>query len=529
MKSKLLNFLLVLFLIFSFTFISAGELRVTEEHPFLINGEWIEASQLKVGDELTLTNGSKVTIKKLTSLHSNESFKVYNLEAGDYHNFVVGEEGVVVHNSDFDEMGVFSNIKTRLKDLMGKKKPLIKEGTIMDPSIVTEGVISSNFKEVPISQLGYNPLPDRFVYYGERGWNSREVLVFDKNKDSILKEFMRISNSNLQGLTDRRKLDKISISGFGENAPDSIVDFSYSEGGELEGVDYDSEFGSLDTSLGYDPLDRVVYEDIQSGKSSSSNIVGNVIRNLFTGFALLDTSNTVRVYYASAGDMDSAITESEYNSLINSKSFFSELEEDYNDSQKSDWIYYSCKDSDSGENESFVYGFVDFGVSGSVYDSCLDNRTLSEYYCDEALFQDWNFWIIRSVPKTYTQVCEFGCSEGRCLQTPVNSRLNESELYCGECMGGCRGKLSILSEAGVDVSKVEVVDVLLIDCYGSHGYEWGSKISECPQNLSVSYDVCVTNGNDGTGNSVLLGAKYISKTSTIDLPVEPPSLDAGGL
>ncbi len=52
---------LILFL-FSFTFISAGELRVTEEHPFLINREWISAFELKVGDELTLVNGSKAEV-----------------------------------------------------------------------------------------------------------------------------------------------------------------------------------------------------------------------------------------------------------------------------------------------------------------------------------------------------------------------------------------------------------------------------------------------------------------------------------
>jgi len=96
-KSWLVLFLLV---VISFTFVSAGELKVTQEHPFLINGSWIDASQLKVGDELNLANGSKVTITKLTDVVSNKSFKVYNLEAGEYHNFVVGEEGVAVHNSD---------------------------------------------------------------------------------------------------------------------------------------------------------------------------------------------------------------------------------------------------------------------------------------------------------------------------------------------------------------------------------------------------------------------------------------------
>jgi len=93
-------FLFLLLSIFLLNFISAGELRVTEEHPFLINGSWVSALDLKVGDELTLLNGSKVKITKLTDFETEEPFLVYNLEAGEYHNFVVGEEGVVVHNSD---------------------------------------------------------------------------------------------------------------------------------------------------------------------------------------------------------------------------------------------------------------------------------------------------------------------------------------------------------------------------------------------------------------------------------------------
>jgi len=106
--SNKLLFLILFFSVFILSFVSAGELKVTQEHPFLINGTWIDASELKVGDELTLANGSKVTITKLTDVVENESFPVYNLEAGEYHNFVVcGDDecdedsvGVVVHNSN---------------------------------------------------------------------------------------------------------------------------------------------------------------------------------------------------------------------------------------------------------------------------------------------------------------------------------------------------------------------------------------------------------------------------------------------
>jgi len=89
---------LFVFLLFSFTFISAGQLQVTEEHPFLVNGSWISASDLKVGDILTTSDGKNVTIKKITDI--GQKTKVYNLEAGIFHNFVVGDENVVVHNSN---------------------------------------------------------------------------------------------------------------------------------------------------------------------------------------------------------------------------------------------------------------------------------------------------------------------------------------------------------------------------------------------------------------------------------------------
>jgi len=102
MKKERLLFVLF-FLVLSFGIISAGQLSVTEEHPFLVNGSWISASQLKVGDVLTTSDGENVTIKKIIDVE--QKTKVYNLEAGIYHNFVVGEENVIVHNSNMPSLG----------------------------------------------------------------------------------------------------------------------------------------------------------------------------------------------------------------------------------------------------------------------------------------------------------------------------------------------------------------------------------------------------------------------------------------
>jgi hypothetical protein len=101
----------ILFLVLALAFIlislsnfsQAGTLKVTEEHPFLINGTWIPASDLKVGDELTTIDGKKVRITNINDVETKEPFPVYNLEAGKYHDFVVdGGDGVgvVVHNSN---------------------------------------------------------------------------------------------------------------------------------------------------------------------------------------------------------------------------------------------------------------------------------------------------------------------------------------------------------------------------------------------------------------------------------------------
>jgi hypothetical protein len=96
--------LLGLFLIFSLvslaSFVYAGQLFVTEEHPFLVYGSWISASQLVVGDVLSTVDGKKVRITSIQDVVSQDNFSVYNLEAGVYHNFIVGFDRVIVHNSN---------------------------------------------------------------------------------------------------------------------------------------------------------------------------------------------------------------------------------------------------------------------------------------------------------------------------------------------------------------------------------------------------------------------------------------------
>jgi len=93
---KLSVFLLVFVVLTVLSY--AEQLKVTPEHPFYLDGKWVEASELKIGDKLKTIDGKTAVIKNIRKVE--EPVTVYNLEDDYYlHNYVVGE-GLVVHNSN---------------------------------------------------------------------------------------------------------------------------------------------------------------------------------------------------------------------------------------------------------------------------------------------------------------------------------------------------------------------------------------------------------------------------------------------
>ena len=96
MKKEGILFALIILLMVSLIF--AGELRVTQEHPFFVDDEWVTASDLQVGDELITSDGSLVRITSIKDV--SENVEVYNLDSSETDDFVVGEENIVVHNSE---------------------------------------------------------------------------------------------------------------------------------------------------------------------------------------------------------------------------------------------------------------------------------------------------------------------------------------------------------------------------------------------------------------------------------------------
>lgn len=72
--------------------------EATHEHPFFIGGRWLKVDELKIGDKLTLYDGSNMTITNIELVEG--SFKVYNFTVDEFHTYFVSKLNVLVHNGD---------------------------------------------------------------------------------------------------------------------------------------------------------------------------------------------------------------------------------------------------------------------------------------------------------------------------------------------------------------------------------------------------------------------------------------------
>ncbi|MDQ0593659.1 RHS repeat-associated protein [Chryseobacterium ginsenosidimutans] len=80
-------------------YIGTEVIEATHEHPFFVGGKWLKVDELKVGDNVTLYDGTIKRIDKIEFI-SHGNFKVHNFEVEDYHSYFVGENKILVHNGN---------------------------------------------------------------------------------------------------------------------------------------------------------------------------------------------------------------------------------------------------------------------------------------------------------------------------------------------------------------------------------------------------------------------------------------------
>ena len=71
-----------------------GSIKVTAQHPFMIDGAWVTADQLKIGDNLITMTGDPEIIESIETV--DYGVRVYNIEVSGSHTFFV--DGILVHN-----------------------------------------------------------------------------------------------------------------------------------------------------------------------------------------------------------------------------------------------------------------------------------------------------------------------------------------------------------------------------------------------------------------------------------------------
>lgn len=79
------------------------EIITTETHPFYVNNRgFVNAGELKVGDELLDSDGEVLFVENYTVELTKDLITVYNFQVEDFHTYHVSGFGVLVHNAGKD-------------------------------------------------------------------------------------------------------------------------------------------------------------------------------------------------------------------------------------------------------------------------------------------------------------------------------------------------------------------------------------------------------------------------------------------
>ena len=79
-------------------YIGDEEIECTPTHPFLTEAGWIIAAELKTGSRILTENNDYLVVDAVEDTHYPYSKNIYSLCIEDYHTFLVGKSGLVVHN-----------------------------------------------------------------------------------------------------------------------------------------------------------------------------------------------------------------------------------------------------------------------------------------------------------------------------------------------------------------------------------------------------------------------------------------------
>jgi hypothetical protein len=248
MKNRgIFSLIIILFIVLSLLGISAfnlfnfnkNELKVTLEHLFFLDGKWIKAADLKVGDLLLTPDGKKARIKKITDVDLETPVIVYNLEDRLYNNYVAN--GVVVHNSNMLER----NFNIPDNDIIGGARAIDIERIELETEELTR-IIQGRFtpEESDLISNAENKLKESGLLSEGQHLSfdqQRELLISHNSANSLygIDDYSRISTKSRflehYSLNEKRVLMESWITGKG-NFLDSSTSFVSSSGKKSMGL-----------------------------------------------------------------------------------------------------------------------------------------------------------------------------------------------------------------------------------------------------------------------------------------------------
>jgi hypothetical protein len=84
-----------------YIYVGTEKIETTYEHPFwVINKGWVNAEELKVGQNLLLASGEITCIDNIVIERQEQLVSVYNFTVEDWHTYFVSDSEIFVHNAN---------------------------------------------------------------------------------------------------------------------------------------------------------------------------------------------------------------------------------------------------------------------------------------------------------------------------------------------------------------------------------------------------------------------------------------------
>ncbi|WP_246096476.1 polymorphic toxin-type HINT domain-containing protein [Paenibacillus sinopodophylli] len=186
-------------------------IEVTGEHPFWLDGKgWTFVKELKVGDLLVSSDGTKLAIDKIEK--EPREATVYNFEVEDFNSYFVSNLGIWVHNCDINPspnqlLGIKKgggNPRSALNDIVkakdgasSKSRDLTKDEKKIANQILNDIVDAKNGNTAALASLqarGDHALENRASSGNYAGWNSVYVGTTGGASNTVRVLYKQTSN-----------------------------------------------------------------------------------------------------------------------------------------------------------------------------------------------------------------------------------------------------------------------------------------------------------------------------------------------